>query len=223
MASAANAASPEKEPLVAPEGLPFYLTPAIIGLILLVVGWSGVGIFLLVLAVAIALFFRNPRRHTPDDDSLLISPADGIIMSVGAAEADKIPGQRSRRVTIFLSVLDVHVNRYPCDGEVEAVAYNPGKFLAAFNEKASLENEQQSTLLKTKRGLKVMVVQIAGLIARRIVCYAEHSQQVQVGKLMGLIRFGSRVDIWIPEQWKIVVKPGQRMRGGETIVALMKA
>lgn len=226
-----NTASPPPatlEPWLAREGLPFYITPTVFGLLCWFAGWQICASIFFLLAIAVALFFRNPRRTIPSDPTLLISPADGTILSVSEPEAtgakntdSKIAGQRSRRICIFLSVLNVHVNRYPCNGSVETVNYNPGKFLAAFNEKASLDNEQQATLIDLTDGFKVLVIQIAGLIARRIVCYATPNQTVARGQLMGLIRFGSRVDIWIPAEWEVMVQPQQKVKGGESALARM--
>lgn len=223
--------SQKREPILALEGRPFYFGTAAVAVLFFFMGMTRVSGFTFILAVAVALFFRNPRRHTPTGKNLLISPADGTLLCAGEVtsmcpgeveSSSKIPGQKSKRITIFLSVLDVHVNRYPCDGTITTTTYNPGKFLAAFNDKASIDNEQQATLISNAKNEKVLVIQIAGLIARRIVCYAKEQQSADCGKLMGLIRFGSRVDLWIPAHWQITVKPGQRMRGGETILAIME-
>jgi phosphatidylserine decarboxylase len=140
-------ATNQKEPILAREGLPFYIIPVIAALIFFFLGWERASGLTFLLALAIALFFRNPRRYTPSQENLLISPADGTLICCGEANAmattdvisdSKIPGQKSKRISIFLSVLDVHVNRYPCMGKVESTQYHEGKFLAAFNDKASL-------------------------------------------------------------------------------------
>ena len=209
-----------QEPRVAKEGAPFFVPPAIIAGFSLLIGWHNFAWWCLVLALLVGLFFRNPRRYIVDEQSAITAPADGKLVEITDVMKEPITGKSLRRVSIFLSVLDVHTNRYPVSGKIEKVHYNPGKFLAAFNEKASTDNEQQSTVIKADNNDTIVVTQIAGLIARRIVCYAKEGEQACKGQLMGLIRFGSRVDLWLPESYNILVKPGQRIRSGETIMAL---
>ncbi len=210
-----------KEPLLAREGWPFVFTPVVTAIVTYWLGWQTTSIILMLLAIGAAFFFRNPRRWIPDDPRTIVAPADGKVLNIGAAEENADLGQqKSRRVSIFLSVLNVHVNRYPCYGKVDSVKYTPGRFFWAFLEKASLHNERNATLLITPEGQKVLVTQIASPMARRIVCYAKTGDEVKRGELMGLIRFGSRVDLWIPAEWTVFAKPGQNLKGGESIIAL---
>ncbi len=172
-----------------------------------------------------AYFFRNPERMTPVGDDLVISAADGVVTSitetVAPAELD-MGDQEMIRVSVFLSVFNVHINRIPASGKILALHYHPGKFLNASLDKASVHNERQSVLMETKNGVKLGFVQIAGLIARRIVCDLEEDQEVESGQRYGLIRFGSRADIYLPLKTAILVTEGQTCIGGETIIADLK-
>ena len=161
-------------------------------------------------------FFRDPVRVVPVREGAIISPADGKVVEI-VTENDPYVGPGARRVSVFLSVFDVHVNRVPITGEVTAVKYNPGKFLVAFAEKASEVNEQTHIAIKSTRGT-VAFKQIAGLIARRIICTLEPGEMVVTGERCGLIRFGSRVDIIMPPDARVLVKIGERVRGGESVI-----
>ncbi len=201
---------------VAKEGFPFIIPTACLALLFLSLGFSGAGIFFVCLALFIVFFFRDPSREIPSDESLVISPADGKVVGIkkGVEEAD---GRKVTQVSIFLSVFNVHINRTPISGEVTNISYNKGKFMAAFAEKASLLNEQNSVSIKNKN-MTVRVNQIAGLIARRIVCWVEKGQNLEKGERFGLIRFGSRVDIFLPETVDIKVSKGHKVVGGITII-----
>jgi phosphatidylserine decarboxylase len=169
-----------------------------------------------------AFFFRNPDRVTPLAEDLVISPADGVVQSIKeiAAPAELGLGDvPMTRISIFLSVFNVHVNRIPVDGKVLSLNYHPGKFINASLDKASVHNERQSILIETNKKVKIAVVQIAGLIARRIICDLEENQEVFTGQRFGIIRFGSRVDIYLPAQTAILVSEGQTCVSGETIIA----
>ena len=176
---------------------------------------------MLVLAWSV-YFFRDPPRGVPQDDSVLIAPADGLVQMI----VDAVPpaelglGDRAlTRVSIFLSVFDVHINRAPCAGTVEVVAYRPGKFLNAAADKASDENERSAIALRRADGTLIGCVQIAGWVARRIITYIKPGQQVAAGERFGHIRFGSRTDLYLPPGARLLVAPGQRMIGGETVMA----
>lgn len=214
-----------------PAGYPFIGIFAIIALLLSLVatslGWIG-----LILTMWCVYFFRNPKRYTPVRPGLIVSPADGIISLIQDVplppELDDCKGQGDTlcdapavtRVSVFLNVFDVHVNRIPADGEIKKVVYHPGKFLSANLDKASLENERSTVLMKLNgHSSSVAFVQIAGLVARRIICKLAAGQQVKAGELYGLIRFGSRVDIYLPPGVVPQVALGQRMIGGETVIA----
>ncbi|HEX3649178.1 MAG TPA: phosphatidylserine decarboxylase [Pseudonocardiaceae bacterium] len=174
------------------------------------------------LTAACAWFFREPRRVTPRRPGVVVSPADGTVSSVVEAVPPAelgLPAEPMLRVSVFLSVLDVHVQRLPVDGEVVRVSYRPGKFLSADLDKASDDNERNSVLLRTPDARDLVVVQIAGLIARRIVCSVAEGDKATAGATYGLIRFGSRVDTYVPLGSRILVESGQRTIGGETVVA----
>jgi phosphatidylserine decarboxylase len=173
-----------------------------------------------------AAFFREPHRVPPQDSGLAVAPADGTVSSVTFAPAPAELGlghQPRPRVSVFLSVFDVHVQRIPADGEVRRVAYRPGRFLTADLDKASEENERACVLLRSSAGHDLVVVQIAGLVARRIVCSVRPGDKVQAGVTYGLIRFGSRVDLYLPPGSSVLVHPGQRTIGGETPLARLPA
>lgn len=177
-------------------------------------GWVAAALALLVVAGAVAGFFRDPARVTPDGEGLVVSPADGKVVEV---DDNARPG--GRRVSIFLSPLDVHINRTPLDARVADVRYQPGRFLAAYKGKASEENERNAIELSDASGRTVRVVQIAGFLARRIVCDVGRGDSLKRGERFGMIMFGSRVDIHLPADATVTVRPGERVRGGETIVA----
>ncbi len=204
---------------VAPEGYPFMAIAWAIVLVLAVGGWwIGVLIWLPV-ALWVVAFFRDPTREGPRGEEFLIAPADGKVVSVlESIEEPDFHGQSVVRVAIFMNVFNVHVNRYPASGTVTYRHDNPGRFFNAASEKASLENEQNSIGLETPRG-KILVRQIAGLVARRIVTDHAKGTGVTQGQRMGLIRFGSRVDLFIPRSAKILVSVGDHTKAGETVVA----
>ena len=180
-------------------------------------GWVGV-----ILTLWCAYFFRDPARITPNRDGLVISPADGVVQMIQPAIPPAELGMDQRpltRVSIFMNVFDVHVNRAPIDGEVIALAYRPGKFLNAALDKASEHNERQSIHLRTRDGLNICMVQIAGLVARRIKCDLVAGRNVKAGERVGLIRFGSRVDVYLPDGIAPLVCVGQRAVAGETVLA----
>lgn len=180
-------------------------------------GWVG-----LILSAWCMYFFRDPERVIPDETGVLVSPADGTVCSVSEATPPAELGMGSEprtRITIFLSVFNVHVNRTPAAGEVTGVAYVPGKFLNAAAENASEENERQLVRMKTEDGKDIAFAQVAGLVARRILCDLKEGDTVQRGEVFGLIRFGSRTDIYLDEGQVAKVKVGQTMIGGETIIA----
>ena len=214
---------------VAREGLPFivaFLAAAVLAAIWARSGgWgarSTLPVSLLVLTLFVVYFFRDPERRIPPDPDIVVSPADGTVMSVtevaGEAAGEAFTGATATRVTIFLSIFNVHVQRAPLGGRVDAYAYRPGRYLPAWRDEASSENEQASLTLATAEG-PVVVRQIAGLVARRIVTYPREGDSLVRGERIGLIRFGSRVDLFLPTDWTVTVGVGDRVRGGETPVA----
>lgn len=207
---------------IASEGYPFIAGALIPGVLLAgLYSWHHltvllvVGIIFILLGLACMGFFRNPRRVIPDDDTVLVSPADGRVLQVIELD-DEFVG-RSRRVDIFLSVFDVHINRMPAGGTVTFVRHRPGRFFSAFKDKASEDNERVDVGLTGRYG-KLRVAQIAGIIARRIVCQAVERQVVTAGEIFGLIRFGSRTELTFPLDYVPCVKPGDRVKGGVTIL-----
>jgi phosphatidylserine decarboxylase len=200
---------------LAPEGLVFVLPLGSVSLLSLGLGWWEGAVAVGLLTVSVGLFFRDPERLVPQSPGAIVSPADGRVMEVVAVEA------QTRRISIFLSVLDVHVNRAPYSGKVEKVIYTPGKFLAAYRREASLVNAANSITLQNN-GREFLVRQIAGVIARRIVCRVQVGDVLEKGQRYGLIRFGSRVDLVLPPDAEVVVQVGDKVRGGETILAFLK-
>jgi phosphatidylserine decarboxylase len=181
-------------------------------------GWWLVALTLTVVALWVAYFFRDPERAGARGAGIVISPADGKVVMVTEVDEPAFLHGRARRVSIFMNIFNVHVNRYPVSGTVRFVHYNPGKFLNAAAEKSSLENEQMSVGIESGR-CRVLVRQIAGLIARRVVTYSREGEQVEQGERMGLIRFGSRVDVFVPLNAQVSVGVGQLTFAGVTVVA----
>ncbi len=214
---------------LAPDGY----RPISTSFLLAAVAWASVALTTGALAVGLGLlasvftlfglfftnFFRDPRRTPPGDASQLVSPADGkVLIAEPSVEEKRFLRADAAKISIFMSPLDVHVNRAPVDGEVLAVHYNPGKFLAAFSEKASLDNEQNAIVMRATDGRELVFIQIAGFLARRIVCRVEPGAQCERGARVGMIKLGSRVDIFVPGAFKLNVKPGDRVTAGETVL-----
>ena len=192
------------------ESIPYIVVPVLLAVAAAALGfWYVAGIFFLV-ALFMAFFFRDPKRVPPSDPDVVVSPADGKVTRVDAAESGTV-------VSIFLSPLDVHINRSPISGKIVNVLYSPGKFLMATNEKASLVNEQNAL---TIQGEKITVVckQIAGILARRIVCWKATGDSLGLGERFGMIKFSSRTDLLLPANVRVTVKEGQRVRGGITVI-----
>ena len=203
---------------IAPEGRPFILGAAVIGVIFVLLGWSATALLWAVVAVWVVAFFRDPEPRGDRDARTLLAPADGKVVSVIETDEPAFFQDRAVRISIFMNVFDCHVNRYPCDGTIAYRHYNAGAFGHAGTEKASLSNEQSSVGLETPRG-RVLVRQIAGLIARRIVTDHAVGTDVKQAQRLGMIRFGSRVDLFVPLGTEIRVKVGDRTKVAETVVA----
>ena len=197
------------------EGYKFAVAPLGLGVLALVLRWNWAGGILVFLAAFVLYFFRDPERIVPADPAVVVSPADGRVMEIVDQAMGSQPG---RRVSIFLAIWDVHVNRAPLAGRILKLEYRPGRFLAAMRSRASAENEQNVIHLSTERG-EIVLKQIAGWIARRVLCWKAEGDTVALGERVGMIRFGSRVDIWLPLEAEIVVRPGQHVAGGSSILA----
>jgi phosphatidylserine decarboxylase len=203
-----------------------FITIAAIAALVFLLLWPPLGWVLVVLALFIAYFFRDPERVTPLREGLVVSPADGRVSSIETVrppvELGLGDGMR-QRVSIFLSVLDVHINRSPVAGTIKRSVYVPGAFVNAALDKASEENERRSLVIQQADGTEIAVVQIAGLIARRIVTFRDEGESVGIGERFGLIRFGSRVDVYLPPGRTSLVAVGQTAIGGETVIADLKS
>lgn len=196
------------------EGLPFVIIPVIIAITLAVFQiWIGVAIFLL-LAAFMAYFFRDPRRTIPNDENIIVSAADGRVTRVEKTDEGKL-------VSVFLSPLDVHINRSPIAGKIIKVIYNEGKKVPATRNDASFINERNSLVIQNEK-MTVTCTQIAGILARRIVCWKRAGDTLEIGEKFGLIKFSSRTDLLMPETVEILVKIGDKVVGGETVIARIK-
>jgi phosphatidylserine decarboxylase len=209
---------PEQKWPIAKEGLPFLIPAAVVTLFFAVMGWLVLTFLGFLLTLFIAFFFRNPKREIPDAKNAILSPADGTIIDIVQCTEERFLKAEALKVSIFMSVLDVHLNRAPIAGKVIERSYNKGRFLVASKEKASLLNEQNAVILEAEDRFKILLVQIAGFVARRIVCYAKAGDQLRKGEIFGLIRFGSRVDLYLPATVKPTVWIGQHVKGGESII-----
>jgi phosphatidylserine decarboxylase len=177
-------------------------------------GFYIAAVLVMLLAVFVAFFFRNPKREIPPDPRVIVSPADGRVVRVERVG-------NVTRLSIFLSIFDVHVNRSPMAGQIEAIEYRPGKFKPAFNHAASIDNER-NIIMVTQGNVKLVFTQIAGIIARRIVCWKKVGDRVGKGELIGLIRFGSRVDVLFPAGTEVTVERGARVRGGASVIGMIR-
>jgi phosphatidylserine decarboxylase len=206
---------------VAAEGWPFILPLAAVTVLCFLFGWKHLGYVALALSLFVLFFFRDPERTIPEGKGVVVSPADGKVIVIKDIYEPDYLKQDVKQISIFLSVFNVHMNRTPIGGTIETVKYNPGKFLVASVDKASLDNEQTGMVISDGKN-KVLVKQIAGLIARRIVCYAKTGDTVKAGERYGLIRFGSRVDLFLPKNTDLMVKVGDRIKGARDVIGVIK-
>ncbi len=206
---------------IAAEGWPFIIPLVMFTGLLFSVGWKNAASVSLALTLFVMFFFRDPERTIPDGRGDVVSPADGKVIVIKDIYEPDYLKQDVKQISIFLSVFNVHVNRAPIGGSIEVVKYNPGKFHVASADKASLDNEQTAMVI-ANGNQKILVKQIAGLIARRIVCYAKPGDTIKTGERYGLIRFGSRVDIFLPRTAEIKVKLGDRVKGGRDVIGALK-
>jgi phosphatidylserine decarboxylase len=197
------------------EGYYFGVPPLVLGGVSYLLHWYAAAVVLVFLALFIFSFFRDPERAIPSGTGAVVSPGDGRVVVVTEEENAGRPG---KRMSIFLAVWNVHVNRAPATGTITKLEYRPGKFLAAMRERASVENEQNVFTLSTDAG-EMVFKQIAGLIARRVVSWKKAGEKVARGERVGLVRFGSRVDVWVPKEAEILVKVGDNVKGGSSVLA----
>lgn len=203
---------------IALEGLPYIIISAFVTLLCAILEWWFPTLVMLGLTLFIGHFFRDPERVGPEDAEAVSSPADGKIIKV-TREEDPVSGEMRQVIAIFMNVFNVHVNRMPVSGKIETIRYIPGKFINASFDKAHKDNERNIVVVTGKGNQRFTMVQIAGLIARRIVCWAEPQDKLKRGERFGLIKFGSRVDLYIPDGYTPVVSVGQKVIAGETTLA----
>jgi phosphatidylserine decarboxylase len=207
--------------IIAREGLPFIAVAAIAALIAFAVGLTGIGILFFLVTLFILWFFRNPERRAPEDPRQVVSPADGKVIRIEEISDIDFAGNNVRKISIFMNIFNVHVNRIPYPGQIVSMVYRKGSFLSADLDKASEVNERNTVMIRTDAGEIIKLVQIAGLIARRIVWWIREGVTVSKGERFGLIRFGSRVEVFLPLQAKILVQVGEKVRAGETPIGEM--
>lgn len=206
---------------IAKEGIPFVGITAGGTLVAGLLGWTIPAVIAGGFTLFTAWFFRNPARVIPPGSGLVVAAGDGKVVAIEEEFEPRFMKEKSIRLSIFLNVFDVHINRVPCEGIVERVQYQAGAFLVASKPEATLKNEQNAILVRTAQGAKVVCVQVAGLIARRIVCWVSQGDRVQRGERYGLIRFGSRMDTFLPLGSTMKVSVGDRVKGGETVVGVL--
>lgn len=206
---------------VAKEGVPFIGFSALLSLIFAVLGFDLVSLACLTLTAFVLYFFRDPERVASDDGDAIISPADGKVILIEKVFDERFVKEHVYKISIFMNIFNVHVNRMPFPGKVSKVIYTPGAFYSANTDRSSLGNESCAVIFETDAGKKLAVVQIAGLIARRIVCWATAGDELQKGDRFGLIRFGSRVDLFLPPQTQLEVTKGQKVKAGETVLGYL--
>jgi phosphatidylserine decarboxylase len=209
------------EPYIVREAVPFIALFAVLTLVAVASRLGGLAWILLFLTLAVTAFFRNPPRTLPEDPRAVVCPADGRVLGIEETAPGRLLPVPSRRISIFMSPLDVHVNRSPATGIVTRKVHKPGTFHVASRPEASGENERTELLIRTPDGLTLGLVQIAGRLARRIVCYPAEGDSVKMGERLGLIRFGSRVELFLPREIDVTVRPGQRVKGGETVMGYL--
>lgn len=207
---------------IAREGYPFIFFICFFTLIAAILGFSLLAICGLIISTFVICFFRDPERFVPNDKNAVICPADGKIIVIEDVAENNLCDSPAKKISIFMNVFNVHVNRLPCCGKISDIVYKPGKFYSADSDKGALHNEYCAITMHTEAAQKVVFVQIAGLIARRIVCWLERGDLVTAGKRFGLIRFGSRVDLYLPPESTVNVQLGQKVRAGETVIARLE-
>ncbi len=203
---------------IAREGIPYILAAMFATLITAVLGWAIVTVLLLALTLLIGHFFRDPERVSAAGENDIVSPADGCVIALKSVRSARFTDKPAMKISIFMSVLDVHVNRIPISGTIEGILYKKGRFMAANLAEASEENEQNWLWIRSDSGAEIVIAQVAGLIARRIVCWPEIGDRVVQAERFGMIRFGSRVDVYVPDNSEMLVFQGRHVYAGETVL-----
>lgn len=206
---------------VAKEGYPFIFIAAFTALLAALLNWVIVSVFFWAAGIFILYFFRDPERVVPDDPRAVVSPADGKVILIEKVTDERFLHGQVLKISIFMNIFNVHVNRIPYDGVVEEIRYQAGQFLAADQARASFENENNAVFLEVEDDRRMVVVQVAGVLARRIVCWAENGDKVRKGMRFGMIRFGSRLDIYLPLSTQIEVEIDQRVVAGQTVLGYL--
>lgn len=202
--------------IIVREGYPFIILFLVLCMAALVFFGVWLAFPLLVVTFFVIWFFRNPERESPSDTNVVLSPADGRVIKVEEVSGNNLLTSPAKKISIFMNVFNVHVNRIPCSGVVRTIEYKKGKFFSADLDKASAENERNAVVIGTDDGREIMIIQIAGLIARRIVCWVEKGMRVTKGERFGLIRFGSRLEVFLPLDARISVNVGDTVKAGVT-------
>lgn len=200
------------------EGIPFIVFFLVISILAFLTGLNVPSIFFLFVTLFVTWFFRNPERISPAKETLIVSPADGRVIKIEEAQSEEVPGQTLRKISIFMTLFNVHVNRSVCSGQVHAIHYRKGKFFSANLDKASEFNERNTIVIEMPDGRRIVTIQIAGLVARRIVWWIKEGDVAQKGERFGMIRFGSRLEVFMPLNSAVLVKLGDKVRAGETAI-----
>jgi phosphatidylserine decarboxylase len=211
----------DQNSIVVREGYPFIIPAAVLAFLTALLGIYLIAFLLFMLAVFFTFFFRNPERETPDDEKMVVSPADGKVIKIEEIIENNVLEGQYKKISIFMNVFNVHVNRIPYAGKIEKIVYKPGKFFSANMDKASLLNERNLILIKTIEGKNILTIQIAGLIARRISCWLKQGMHVRKGQRFGLIKFGSRLEVFLPLESVIVIRTGDKVKAGETPIGYL--
>jgi len=203
---------------VAKAGYPLLFAAAFVTVVLALLGWKPLAIAALVATFSIAGFFRDPDRVIPNRPGIVVSPADGRVVSVERGRQTPFFDEHMFKISIFMSVFNVHVNRIPAEGRVVRINYRPGQFVAADRTEASMRNEHNAVFLETSYGRRLCVVQVAGLIARRIICHVQCDETVRRGQRFGMICFGSRLDVYLPQDLTLAVSVGDKVKAGASVL-----
>ncbi|MBN1847290.1 MAG: phosphatidylserine decarboxylase family protein [Deltaproteobacteria bacterium] len=207
---------------IAMEGIPFFVAAAIVTFLFYLLGIMPLTILMGIVSLFILFFFRDPDRYHESEVNAILAPADGKVLSVQHLKDNFNPlNEPAVKVSIFMSIFNVHINRVPLSGRVSQIVYHSGRFFAANLDKASEQNEKNTVIMKTDSDKTVVIIQIAGLIARRIACWIKEEDEVEIGQRFGLIRFGSRVELFMPISSRVTIQPGERVKGGETVLGYL--